>query len=105
MACEIHQDDIGTRFQITIRECNGTDTIDVSTALYRQLTFRKPSDTLVTRTASIFNDGSATSGVIYYDSVAGDLDEVGNYKLQAKISFASGTYYTDIYTFKVHCNL
>ena len=105
MACEIHQNDIGTRFQVTIRDCGGTDPIDVSTAAFRQFTFRKPSDTLMNRTASIFDDGSATSGVIYYDTVAGDLDEVGIYKLQAKISFASGTYYTDIYTFKVHCNL
>lgn len=105
MACEIHQNDIGTRFQVTIKDCGGTDAIDVSNAIYRQFTFRKPSDVLMTRTASIFGDGSATSGVVYYDTVAGDLDEVGMYKLQAKISFASGTYYTDIYTFKVHCNL
>ena len=105
MACEIHQNDTGTRFQVTIPECNEVDTIDVSTAVNRQLIFRKPSDTLVTRTASIFNDGSATSGVVYYDSVAGDLNEAGNYKLQAKISFASGIYHTNIYTFKVHCNL
>lgn len=105
MACEIHQNDIGTRFQVTIKSCGGTDLVDVSNAAYRQFTFRKPSDTLITRTASIFNDGSATSGVLYYDTVAGDFDEVGLYKFQAKIGFASGTYYTDIYTFKVQCNL
>jgi hypothetical protein len=105
MACEIHQNDIGTRFLITITDCDDSSVVDVSSALYRQVNFRKPDDTILTRTASIFNDGSALSGVIYYDTVAGDLDEAGQYKLQAKIGLPSGTYYTDIYTFKVHCNL
>jgi hypothetical protein len=42
---------------------------------------------------------------MHYDSVAGDLDEAGVYKLQAKVVIPSGTYYTDIYTFKVHSNI
>ena len=51
-------------------------------------------------------DGSSTSGVMHYMTVAGDLDEVGFWKLQAKIEFASaGTFYTDINTFQVHSNL
>ena len=36
---------------------------------------------------------------------SGDLDEAGVYKLQAKVVIPSGTYYTDIYTFKVHSNI
>jgi hypothetical protein len=43
---------------------------------------------------------------MYYDAVAGDLDEVGKYKLQGKVFLGgSGTFYTDIHTFQVHCNL
>jgi len=103
MPSEIHQYDIGTRFLITVKD--GDETVDVSNATYRQLTFRKPSDTLVAKIASIFNDGSATSGVMYYDSLANDLNETGMWKLQGKIALPNGTYYTDIYTFKVHCNL
>ena len=38
-------------------------------------------------------------------SINGDLDEVGNYKLQGKVTLPSGTYFTDIHTFKVHCNI
>lgn len=105
MSCQIHEDEIGTRFLITIKDCQSGSGIDVTSALYKQINFRKPDDNIITRSASIFNDGSAASGVVYYDTVAGDFDEPGLYKLQAKISFPSGTYYTDIYSFKVHCNL
>lgn len=105
MSCQIHEDEIGTRFLITVKDCQSGSGIDVTTALYKQLNFRKPSDTIITRSASTFTDGSAQSGVIYYDTVAGDFDEPGLYKLQGKISFPSGTYYTDIYSFKVNCNL
>ncbi len=103
MSCEIHQYDIGTRFQITVQDCDSL--VDISNASYRQLTFRKPSDTIVTKIASIFNDGSAVSGVMYYDTIGGDLDEVGIWKMQGKIALPSGTYYTNVYSFKVHCNL
>ena len=103
MASEIHVDDIGTRFLVTVND--GTATVDLSSASALQIDFRKPSDTIINRTGSQIGDGSSTSGVMYYDSVAGDLDEVGNYKLQGKVTLTSGTYYTDIHTFKVHCNL
>lgn len=103
MASEIHQYDIGTRFLITVKDDD--EFVDISNAAYRQLTFRKPSDTSVAKIASIFGDGSATSGVMYYDTIAGDLDEVGIWKMQGKIELPSGTYYTNIYSFKVHCNL
>jgi len=103
MASEIHQDDIGTRFLITVKD-DGV-VVDISNASLRELTFKKPSDTTITRTASILGDGSSESGVMYYDSIAGDLDEVGNYKLQGQVALTSGTYSTDIYTFPVNCNL
>jgi hypothetical protein len=103
MPSEIHQYDIGTRFLITVKDDD--EFVDISNASYRQLSFRKPSDTVVVKIASVFNDGSAVSGVMYYDTIGGDLDEVGIWKMQGKIALPSGTYYTDIYSFKVHCNL
>ena len=102
MASEIHQDDVGTRFLMTIKDDGST--VNISGAPVKQLTFKKPSDTVVYRTASGVYD-KMSSGIMFYDSVAGDLDEAGHYKLQAKVTMPSGTYYTDIYTFKVHCNL
>ena len=103
MASEIHIDDIGTRFLMTVKDDGAT--VDVTEATIRQVNFRKPSDTIINRTGSTLGDGSASSGVMYYDTVAGDLDEAGHYKLQAKVAIPSGTFYTDIYTFKLHCNI
>ena len=105
MASEIHQDDIGTRFLITMKDDG--ELVDLSSPIASglQVTFRKPSDTVIPRSGEILADGSAVSGIMYYDTVAGDLDEVGQYKMQAKVSLPSGTYYTDVHTFKVHSNL
>ena len=105
MASEIHQNDIGTRFLLTVKD--GSDLVNISGATSLQVDFRKPSDTVVNRSALRLDDGSSVSGVMYYDTVAGDLDEVGKYKLQGKIFLGggSGTFYTDIHTFQVHCNL
>lgn len=101
MASEIHVNDIGTRFLFTVKD-NG-EIVNVSGAPMITIAFRKPSDSVVYRNGLIYTTG--TDGKIYYDSVVGDLDEAGYYKLQGQIQLASGTYYTDIHTFQVHCNL
>jgi len=98
-----HQNDVGTKFIISIKD-DGLP-VDLTNALSRQIFFKKPSDSVITRSAYILQDGSAVSGIMYYDTVLGDLDEVGFYKLQGKIITGSGTYSTDLYTFKVNCNL
>lgn len=103
MASEIHIDDIGTQFKFTILDSGVA--VDLSDATLRQVKFKKPDDSTSTKTASVFGDGSASSGVMYYNSLAGDLDQGGSYKVQAKVTIPSGTFSTDIYTFKVHCNL
>ena len=104
MASEIHQDDIGTRFLITVKDDGELVNISgVGGSTIHQISFRKPSDTVINRVPTLVDAG--VSGVMYYDTVAGDLDEAGHYKLQAKVAIPSGTFYTDIYTFKVHCNL
>ena len=103
MPSEIHHNDIGTRFLVTVKDDGST--VDLSNASALQISFRKPSDEIVNRTGSTLGDGSSTSGVMYYDTVNGDLDEGGNYKLQGKVTLPSGTYFTDIHTFKVHCNI
>lgn len=101
MASEIHVNDVGTRFLATIKDDG--DVVDVSNASVINMIFKQPDDQIVHKAASLLTDG--TDGKIYYDTVAGDLDEAGQYKLQGRVSLPSGTYYTDIYTFQVHCNL
>ena len=107
MASEIHLNDIGTKFVITVKD--GGETVDISNGNVssRSIIFRKPSDIVVTKTGSVYDTGSGASGVMYYDALPGDLDEVGFWKLQGKIEFTGelGVFYTDIHTFQVHSNL
>ena len=101
MASEIHVNDIGTRFLVTIKD-DGV-IVDISAASSVTMMFKKPDDEVVNKAGTLYTDG--TDGQVYYDTLVGDLDEAGQYKLQAKVVLAAGTYYTDIYSFQVHCNL
>ena len=101
MASEIHVNDVGTKFLATIKD-DGT-VVDISSATSITMIFKKPDDEVVQKTGTLNGDG--TDGKVYYTTIAGDLDEAGLYKLQAKVVLSTGTYYTDIYSFKVHCNL
>lgn len=99
---EIHQNDIGTSFLVTIKDENSV-VVDVSTAVTKNITFRKPDGTLSVKTASFVTDG--TDGQIEYVTVAGDLDSHGKWSLQAFIDFGSTEWYTDIAKFTVYNNL
>lgn len=101
MPSEIHVNDAGTRFLATIQD-NGAP-VDISDSLQIQMIFRRPSDEVFYRIGSLLNSG--IHGQVYYDTAAGDLVDAGMHKLQAKVYLPSGTYYTDIYSFQVHCNL
>lgn len=101
MASEIHVDDIGTRFLATIKDDDVV--VDISNASSITMIFKKPDDQVIYRSGILYGNG--TDGKVYYDAVAGDLDEAGLYKLQGRVALPSGTYYTDIYNFQVHCNL
>ena len=104
MPSQIQKDDVGTRFEITIKDDGNIVNISgVEGGSVHQISFRKPSDTVIDRNATLKDHG--ISGVMFYDTVAGDLDEAGNYKLQAKVIIPSGTFFTDIYTFKVYNNI
>ena len=100
-ANEIHQNDIGTAFTITIQD--GTTAVDISTATTKKIVFKKPSGTKLPYDTAFVSDG--TDGKIKYNVVAGDLDEVGTYKLQSYVVISDGTFYTDITSFKVYRNL
>ena len=100
-ANEIHVDDVGTQFLLTIMD--GSAAVDISSASTNQIIIKKPSGTKMTKSATFSSDGS--DGKIYYSSIADDLDETGSYKLQGKVIISDGTFYTDITTFKVHRNL
>lgn len=107
-ANEIHVDDLGTKFIVTVKD--GDTAIDVSGASTKNIIFKKPSGTKVTAAASFETDGS--NGVISYivtgteDDDLGVLDEAGTYKIQAHVVLSAGNEFrSDISTFKVYRNI
>jgi len=100
-ANEIHEGDIGTLFKATFKD--GTTVVDISTATTKQLIFKKPSGSELEKDASFYTDG--TDGILTYTTVSGDLDEIGTWKVQGYVVLVSGSWKSDIHTFKVYRNL
>lgn len=94
-------DDIKVRLIVTIYEDDAV--LNISTASSKSIIIRKPDGVIITATATFLTDGS--DGKIYYDSVSGDLDTPGLYKIQGAIVINSGTYKSSIQMFRIDCNL
>jgi hypothetical protein len=101
MSSEIHVDDVGTKFVVTVLDDSAV--VDISPATNLIIYFRKPDNSVLEKTASLSTDG--TDGKMYYITESGDLDLAGNYKIQGKVILSTGTYYTSLGSFKVHCNI
>ena len=98
---EIHKNDVGTVFVATIMDAAAV--INISTATTKQLLFRKPNGTVLTKAGAFTTDGS--DGKLQYTTIAGDLSDVGGWSLQAKLIFPAGTWYSDVHRFEVHKNV
>jgi hypothetical protein len=101
MASEIHYGDIGVNFNITVM--NGTEILNVSNANSISIIFQKPDSSDITKTASLVTNG--TDGKIKYTTVAGDLDQIGTWQIQARVNFGASVFSTDIQKFKVYRNI
>lgn len=101
-ANEIHKGDIGTQFKVTVKNQAGT-VVDLSGMTTKQILFKKPSGTILTKTASFLTDGS--DGILVYVTVEGDISEAGEWFLQAYYTDGTSARYTDITLFTVHRNL
>ncbi len=101
MAIEIHKGDIGTIFEITLKD--GKIVVDVSTASIKNIFFQKPSGIILTKAAAFTTDG--VDGKIQYTTIAADLDEIGDWELQAGVTLAAGTWKSSIEKFQVFRNL
>jgi len=101
-AGEIHVDDIGTNFIVTIRDENEA-IVDISTATTKNIIFRKPDGIILTKAGSFVTDG--TDGKLKYAFQSGDLDTHGQWYAQAFIDFGSTEWYSDIEKFTVYNNL
>ncbi len=103
---EIHEDDIGTVIEVTItdKDSAGVATaLDISAATALQFIMKKPDRTLLTVTAIFVTTG--VDGKIQYTTVAGNMNVVGIWHLQAKITLPSGVWKSDIGHFTVLENL
>ena len=101
---EIHKNDIGTIFEVTIKD--GSSTVDVSSASSsgeKELLFLKPDKTSLTVDSSFKTDG--TDGIIQYTTVANDLNVAGRWKLQAHLTLTAGEWKSDVANFIVHDNI
>src|SRR5258706_9166331 len=76
MSAKVHVGDVGTVFEATIKDQDGA-IVDVSTAAVRQMRFKKPDGTLLTKTAVLVNTG--TDGKVKYTAIAGDIDQAGEW--------------------------
>ena len=98
---EVQLDDIKIRIILTIMEDG--EAVDISAATVKQIILRSPAGVTTTFTATFLTDG--TEGKIYYETVSGDLNVAGLWKTQGKVEVSSGTYRSDIHSFRVHSNL
>jgi hypothetical protein len=103
MACvqEIHVNDIGTVFEITLVDCDTP--VNISAATETTILFSKPDGTVVEQTAVFTTNGA--DGKIRYVTVDGDLDVDGKWKLQARVVMPSGAWSSNISGFTVKPNL
>lgn len=99
---EIHVNDIGTIFRVEIKNASGS-IVDISGATSKNIYFQKPDGTDVTETASFTTDG--TDGLIQYQTLAADLDQVGLWSYQAKVELPTGTWSSSIIYFDVFSNI
>jgi len=98
---EIHIGDIGTDFEIELKDC--LTVVNISSATVKQIIFQKPTGEVLTKTAIFSTDG--TDGKLRYITVANDLDLAGTWKIQAKVVLSSGTWSSNVEKFKVYSNL
>ncbi len=98
---EIHVEDIGTSFRVTVYD--GNVIVDIASASTMTLNFFKPDKTTLSKTAVHFTDG--TDGILEYITISGDLDQAGKWKIQAVVTLPTGTWSSDITKFTVYANI
>ena len=98
MTIYAHNGDIGTVFELTIKDTDEA-VIDVSTAAVKYIYFQDPTGTRMRKTATFTTDG--TDGKIEYVTIAGDIDEVGTWQVQGYVETSLGKFYTEKMSFQV----
>jgi len=102
MSGEVHVGDIGTIFKLSITDQDDA-ALDISSATTKQILFRKPDGTTLTKAGVFDTDG--TDGVLNYTIVSGDIDQVGGWTVQAYVVLPTGAWHSSLGRFAVEENL
>jgi len=97
---EIHVGDVGTIFELTIKDDDGV--VDLTSGTV-DIKIQDPGLNVDTKPGTI--DGDPTTGIVRYTTVSGDIDEEGCWQIQAVVTLPGGTWSSDIQQFEVFPNL
>lgn len=101
MEGEIRVGDIGTVFEVTIRD--GSSIVDISSATTKNIIFKRKDNTILTTVGVFATDG--TDGKMKHTTVSGDLTVKGQYCIQGYVVLPTGSWHSDIEQFDVFANL
>jgi len=101
---EVHKDDVGTEFNLTIVDtANANLPIDLTSASIVQVIIRRSDGSKKVVEGTVF--GPPTDGRVNYYTVAGDLNIIGWYKVQAIVVTPAGLWHSAIARFPVIKNI
>lgn len=100
-AGDVHVNDIGTIFRLTIYD--GTAIADISSATVKQVIFYTPGGSAVIKTADFTTTGA--DGQIQYTAGSADITESGLWRLQGRVTTPTGTWTSTSSDFRVFPNL
>ena len=98
-----HFADEGTQFLITWLD--DAEILDISDAIVRQVTFKKPNNGAIVGPKTLTVPNGGEDGVSVYVIETGVLDTVGTWEWQGYIEYASGKWHADSGKFSVYPNI
>lgn len=84
---DLHVGDVGTEIEVTLYDTlpDGSQVVvDISAATAIKIRLKKPSGDVIERDGQLKTDG--TDGVAQYFTVEDDLDEAGEWQIQANVA-------------------
>jgi hypothetical protein len=92
-----------TNLALKLQINEGNQAMDIADATVKTIVLQKPDGTVISASADFLTSGS--DGIIIYRTGAQDLDQSGEYELQAYLELPSFTGYTTPVQFTVYPNL
>lgn len=101
MADTVHVGDNNTTFSVIFTSSGSP--VDLTGATVYRIYFRKPDNTLLTKTATL--SATPTDGTISANLGSSDLDQAGQWILQGYVSIPARSFYSDAGYFTVLENI